>query len=165
LISEIHFPCATKINGQEKNSYYRDAFTVTTTRTHLNAKKVYHSIFAYLPASVQFALRLRNAIVKHFGLSASNTEMSLPLEEITVGRQAGFLVIESVSDTEIICAVYEDNMDMWLSVLKLSDNEFAVSTLVNLHTRTAKVYMVFIKPFHQWVAKYCIKQALKSGRI
>lgn len=165
MVSEMEFPSETKINGKELNSYYRDAFKLQVNKTELDAKNVYHSIFGFLPKPVQFALSFRNSIVKHFGFSASNTEMALPLEDIEAGKKAGFLIIESVEPTEVICGAYEPNMDMWLSVLKLSDDEFAVSTLVNLKTKTGKVYMAFIKPFHKVVAKYCIKQALKAGRI
>ncbi len=165
MISEIEFPAETNINGKEKNTYYRDSFKVKVNATNLDAKNVYHSIFGFLPKPVQLALRLRNSIVKYFWFTASNPEMSLPLEDIEAGKKAGFLTIESASNSEIICGAYEANMDMWLSVLKLSKQEFAISTLVNLKTRSGKLYMVFIKPFHKLVAKYCIKQALKAGRI
>ena len=165
MVTEIDFPVETKINGKELNSYYRDSFKVQVNETNLEAKNVYHSIFGFLPKSVQIALSLRNLIVRYFGFSASNTEMSLPLEDIETGKKAGFLIIESVEPSEVICGAYEANMDMWLSVLKLSEQEFAISTLVNLKTKTGKVYMALVKPFHKLVAKYCIKQALRAGRI
>jgi hypothetical protein len=165
LVTEIEFPVNTKINGKEHNDFYRDSFKVQVNIANLGAKNVYHSIFGFLPKPVQLALKMRNSIVKHLGFTVSNTEMSLPLEEIEAGKQAGFLIIEFVSDTEVICAAYEVNMDMWLSVLKISEQEFAISTLVNLKTKTGKVYMAFIKPLHKLIAKYCIKQALKAGRI
>lgn len=165
MVSEIEFPIETKINGKELNSYYRDSFKIVVNKKDLDAKNVYHSIFGFLPKPVQIALSIRNSIVKYFGFSASNTEMSLPLEDIEAGKKAGFLIIESVEPVEVICGAYEPNMDMWLSVLKLSDQEFAVSTLVNLKTKTGKTYMFFIKPFHKLVAKYCIKKALSAGRI
>lgn len=165
MVSEMDFPIKTKINGKELDSYYRDSFKVQVSKLDLEAKNVYHSIFGFLPKPVQLALSFRNSIVKHFGFSASNTEMSLPLEDIVAGKKAGFLIIESVESTEVICGAYEPNMDMWLSVLKLSQQEFSISTLVNLKTKTGKVYMAIIKPFHKLVAKYCIKQAIRSGRI
>lgn len=165
MIYEITFPDATQINGKEKHSYYRDSFKFKTRCCGLEAKQVYHSIFGFLPAPIQWAMKLRNAIVKYFGFSASETEMSLPLADIAEGKKAGFLIIESVSETEIVCAAYESNMDMWLSVLKLSEQEFALSTLVNLKTTSGRLYMLFIQPFHKQVAKYSIRQALKSGRI
>jgi hypothetical protein len=165
LVYEIKFPPEATINGKELDSYFRDSFKVTTNKADLDAKTVYHSIFGFLPALVQWALKLRNTIMKCFGFSASNTEMSLPLEDIMAGKKAGFLTIELVSETEVVCSSYEPNMDMWLSVLKLSEQEFAVSTLVNLKTTSGKCYMTLVKPFHKFVAKYCIRQALKKGRI
>ena len=165
MVSEMAFPPETKINGKESASHYRDAFRVIVNKPELEAREVYHSIFGFLPKPVQLALALRNSIVKHLGFAVSNTEMSLPLEEIATGKKAGFLTIEHVDPSEIVCGAYEPNMDMWLSVLKLSDQEFAVSTLVNLKTKTGKIYMAIIKPFHKLIAKYCIKQALKAGRL
>jgi frataxin-like iron-binding protein CyaY len=165
MVREMDFPSKTKINGKELNAYYRDSFKVHVSNNNLEAKHVYHAIFGFLPKPVQLALALRNFIVKHLGFSVTNTEMSLPLEDIKVGNKAGFLTIELVDVSEVICAAYEPNMDMWLSVLKLSENEFSISTLVNLKTKAGKVYMVFIKPFHKLVAKHCINQAIKSGRL
>jgi len=165
MISEIKFPEATLVNGKELKPYYRDCFKVPVSLPDLEAKNVYHSIFGFLPVSVQWALKVRNALVSLIGFSAANTQMSLSLEDIVAGKNAGFLTIESVSTTEVICGAYEKNMDMWLSVLKLSEQEFAISTLVNLKTTSGKVYMILIKPFHKLVAKHCIKQALRAGRI
>ena len=165
MISEIEFPSTTTINGKESENYYRDSFQVTVRHNDLNAKDVYHRIFGYLPKSIQIALKIRNAVVKVFGFSASSTEMSLSLDEIEEGRKAGFLNIELVTDTEVVCGAYEPNMDMWLSVMKTSDQAFAVSTLVNLKTKSGKIYMALIKPFHKIVAKYCIRQAIKEGRL
>lgn len=165
MIKEINFPSETDVNGKEQDTFYRDSFVFTVSKNELRAKDVYHSIFGFLPKPVQWALALRNKIVKYLGFAASNTEMSLALKDIEAGKKAGFLTIESVNDSEIICAAYEDNMDMWLSVLKRSHNTFAVSTLVNLKTPSGKVYMAIIKPFHKLVAKYCIQRAINAGRI
>lgn len=165
MISEIDFPNKSTLNGKESESHYQDSFKVMVNVNNLDAKEVYHRIFAYLPNSVQLAMKIRNAIVKLFGFSASNTEMSLALDDIKEGNKAGFLTIEKVTQTELVCGAYEKNMDMWISVLKLAEQEFAVSTLVNLKTKSGKLYMAFIKPFHKVVAKHCIKQALKAGRI
>ncbi|WP_114767123.1 DUF2867 domain-containing protein [Vibrio rhodolitus] len=165
MISEITFPAASSINGKQTGSYYRDSFKVTVTQHNLEAKQVYHSVFGYLPKSVQRALKIRNIAVEKLGFSVSNTEMSLALEEIEAGKQAGFLTFELVTESEVVCGAYEPNMDMWLSVMRLSDNEFALSTLVNLKTRSGKIYMAFVKPFHKFVAKYCLRQALKAGRL
>lgn len=165
MISEMDFPVNTRINGKERNAFYRDSFKVVVNKSNLEAKHVYHGIFSYLPKPVQLAFRFRNAIVKYLGFSTSDTKMSVPLKSIVKGNKAGFLTVEYIEECEVVCRAYENNMDMWISVLKLSEKEFAKSTLVNLKTRSGKMYMAVIKPFHKIVAKYCIKQALTAGRI
>ena len=165
MIKEIDFPRDAQIFGREQGSYFRDAFKVNVSKDNLEAGQVYHAIFGYLPKPVQVALSVRNTLMKPFGFAASNTKMSLPLEDIKAGTRAGFLLIDSVSASEVVCSSSETNMDMWLSVLKISEREFAVSTLVNLKTRTGRAYMACIKPFHKIVARYCIRQALKAGRL
>lgn len=165
MISETDFPSTTEINGKESDVYYRDSFRVMVKPQNLEAKQVYHRIFGFIPTPVQWAFKLRNSVVKWLGFSVSNTEMSLPLDDIQVGKKAGFLTVEYVSELEIVCGAYEKNMDMWISVLRLDNQEFAISTLVNLKTKSGKIYMALIKPFHKMVAKYTIKQAIKAGRI
>lgn len=165
MTTEIRFPEKTRLIGKETGSFYRDAFVVRTTKPDLDSKQVYHAIFGYLPKPVQGLLKIRNSIVKWLGFKASDTGMSLPLKEMSEGRQAGFLTIEVVSDTEVICAAYEKHMDMWLSVMRLSEHEYALSTLVNLKTTSGRIYMTVIKPFHKMVVTYSIRQALKAGRI
>ncbi|WP_318412045.1 DUF2867 domain-containing protein [Photobacterium leiognathi] len=165
MIKEITFPNSAGISGNEKGRYYRDSFSVNISQQNLNAIDVYYAIFAHLPKPVIIAMKIRNKIMGWLGFSAGATEVSLPKEQIATGKQAGFLVFESVSEMEVVAAAYEKNMDMWLSVLKLSEREYAVSTLVNLKTRSGRLYMAFIKPFHKLVAKFCIAQALRAKRI
>lgn len=166
MITEIGFPRESEIDGRERGSFYRDSYSVCVSKEGLDARKVYHAIFGYLPVPVQLALKARNSVVKLLGFSASNTSMSaVSLEELQPGKKAGFMTVEKASDSEVVCGAYEKNMDMWISVLKLSDQEFAVSTLVNLKTRSGRVYMALIKPFHKRVAKHSMRQALKRGRL
>ncbi len=165
MITEINFPPETQIFGKESGSFYRDSFNVRVTRNDLSAIEVYHAIFGFLPKPVQFALSIRDTVMQWFGFSASNTEKALPLANIKSGAKAGFLLIEAAHESEVVCSASERNMDMWLSVLKLSEREFAISTLVNMKTTSGKVYMFCIKPLHKLVAKYSIKHAFKEGRL
>lgn len=54
---------------------------------------------------------------------------------------------------------------IWISVLKISESEYTVSTLVNMKTIASRVYLYIIKPFHKVLAKYAIKHAIKQKRI
>jgi len=160
MVTECPFPTNTQLVGKESECYFRDAYQFRCTKTKLKPKQVYHAIFATLPIPVQFAMKLRNTIMSLFGFTASNEQMCVPLEQLIEGKQAGFLTVEMISDQEMICAAYEKNMDMWISVTKVNEMEFRVSTLVNMKTNSGKIYLFVIKPFHRFVAKYAIKMAI-----
>ncbi|MGF1753806.1 DUF2867 domain-containing protein [Vibrio makurazakiensis] len=165
MVKQREFPTDILINGKESTDYYRDSFSVQVNRNELSSVDVYHAIFGYMPKPVQVAMDIRNVVMTRLGFKGATSNMSLPLDEIKEGEKAGFLTFELVSEKEVVTSSSEKNMDLWLSVAKLSDDEFAVSTLVNLKTRSGKIYMSFIKPFHKVVATYSIRSALKSGRI
>lgn len=165
-VTQIEFPTFSTVAGKETEHYYRDTFAFDTCQSSdLNATKVYHAIFGYLPKTVVYAMKVRNSIVKWLGFSTAGTEIALPIEEIKQGNKAGFLTIETVTPNEVVTFASEKNMDIWLSVLEVTPGQYAISSLVNLKTRMGRAYMVIIKPFHKIIARYCIVQALKTQRI
>jgi hypothetical protein len=75
------------------------------------------------------------------------------------------VTFDQISVSELIVVAYEKNMDIWVSVLKVADRRFVISTLINFKTQRGRLYMRCIKPLHQMVTKFCIKQAVKAGRL
>lgn len=164
-VQQQSFPKHSTLQGKEIKPYYRDAFVFKTSKKDSNAIKTYHGIFAHLPKWVFLALRLRDKLVACFGFASSSQNSNLAVEEIELGKAAGFLTFSTVSEGEVIASSEDKNMDLSLSVLKLSKDEFAVLSLVNLKTSSGQIYMKVITPFHKLIAQHCIKQALKQGRI
>jgi len=165
LIQEIEFPRGTSLYGKESEFYYRDSYKLNSKKLNYDAKHIYYGIFGVLPKPAQWMMAFRNAIMKWFGFSVGNFDTNLLLENIEEGKKAGFLTIESVTNREVVSGSYEKHMDIWISVLKLSDSEFAVSTLVNMKTNASRVYLKIIKPFHKVLAKYAIRHAINNKRI
>jgi hypothetical protein len=165
MVSEIAFPQQSGLNGRQGKAFYRDAFSCNTHSINLQPREVYHGIYGFLPRSVKASLALRNIMVKPFGIAKNDLQMNLAIEDMKAGQKAGFMTVETANDKEIICTSTELHMDLWISVLKLAPQQFAVSSLINLNTTTAKVYMASIKPFHKLTNRYCIARAVKSGRL
>lgn len=165
MVQEIDFPSNTLLNGKESQYFFRDSYHVSSSNTELVAKHIYHAVFGFIPKPAMWMMKLRNLIMGWFGFSTGNFDPHLTLEQIEEGKEAGFLTIETVTDQEVVSAAYASNMDMWISVLKLSDSEFAFSTLVNMKTRGSRLYLELIKPFHRLLAKYAIRDAIKKNRI
>lgn len=166
LVKEIDFPVESLLYGKEAEFFYRDSYKlISHKKVGFDAKHIFHGIFGHLPKTAQWLMALRNSIMKWFGFSVGDFEPNLLLENIKEGENAGFLFIESVTSIEVVSASYEKNMDIWISVLKISESEYTVSTLVNMKTIASRVYLYTIKPFHKVLAKYAIKHAIKHKRI
>ncbi len=164
MITEIALPRHSQLSHKRSAKQFSDAYQFTSKQEHQSAKHVYHAIFAHLPISLQWLMKLRNCLVKPFGFVAASEKMAIPLDQMEQGTQSGFLKIEQLNEDEIICAAYEKNMDIWISVLKVSTDTYCVVTLVHLKTPFSQVYMSLIKPLHRIIAKYAIKQAIKHKR-
>lgn len=81
------------------------------------------------------------------------------------GESAGFLRYQLVSDEQVVSTSEEPNMAIWLTVKRVSQSQFIVATEVELRTLKGRVYMAIIKPFHRFIAPFCIRYALKMNRI
>lgn len=165
MVSEVNFPPQTVLHGKEDESYYRDSFLVNTSRRNLAAKYVYHSIFAYLPNFIYRLYKFRNNIAKRFNFSDVSFPVYFRYNDIYQGRKIGLLTFDKISEGELVVVAYEKNMDVWVSVLKVTDTRFIISTLVNFKNKKGRLYMRCLQPFHQLLTKFCIKQALKGGRL
>ena len=165
MVSEVNFPSQTLLNGMENESYYRDSFLVNTSRRNLAAKYVYHSVFGYFPNFIYRLYKFRNNIANRFNF----TEISFPVyfnyNDIYQGRKIGPLIFDKISESELVVVAYEKNMDVWVSVLKITDTRYVISTLTNFKNKKGRLYMRCIQPLHQILTKFCIKQALKGGRL
>ena len=164
-IKSVAMPKNLRVTKIESGSVYHDTFEFNSMSQCVNAKQAYFAIFGYLPKSVQRLLKLRNWIVSFFGFNATNTQMSSSYDDIETGKQAGFLRYTHVSKQEVVSFAEEPNIAIWLSLKNQGGSIFTVSTFVSLKTKRGKIYMTLIKPFHRFVAPYCIRSALVAGRI
>lgn len=165
MIIETHFPEKSALYDKQFEYSFRDAYLVLTRKESLDAIRVYYEVFSSLPKPVNSLMELRNTIAAFLGFESGSAKMCGELEDIYVGQQAGFLTFEAVSTTEVIATAVEDNMQIWISVLEVSTSEYVISTLVHLKTKSSRWYMKIIQPFHKWVAKYTVKQAIKQNRL
>lgn len=145
--------------------YFSDAYDFVAVKSQ-SIEYVYHGIFGYMPNWIGSLLKIRNKLVKPFGFKVGNKfHMSPPLDKFYVGSQAGFIFIEHLDEREVVFAAYEDKMSFWISVMNVDEKLYRVSTLVNLHSRASQVYLKIIKPFHIFITKWSIHQAMQACRV
>jgi len=165
MVSKVEFPPHTILNGMEHESHCRDSFLVNTSRRNLAAKYVYHSVFAYLPTFIYRLYKFRNNIANRFNYSQINFPVYFKYNDIYQGRKIGPLTFDKITETELIVVAHEKNIDVWVSVLRITDTRFVISTLINYKNQKGRFKMKLLQPLHQMLTKICIKQALKAGRL
>jgi len=165
LVSEVNFPHESLLHGKEGDTYYRDAFLVNTSRRKLPAKSVFHSVFAYPPNFILRFFKFKNTLSLFFKLSTVEFPQYFTYNTIYQGRKIGDFTFDKITDGELVVVAEGKNMEIWMSVLRITDTRFVMSTLVNFKTEKGRFYMHCLRPFHQFLTKYAIKQALKSKRL
>lgn len=144
--------------------YFRDALQAEVTQAQLTPSQLQYAIFNYLPNWVNGLMSLRNRMVKVFGFEVGTSNMAPKSSELNVGDKAGFLTVIEKTENEIISHADDKHMTFYLSVKK-QENKVVVSSLVNQKTRIGIIYVNAILPFHYFIARIVINNALKEKRI
>jgi len=150
--------------NKSKGPYFRDALAVNLQKPDLSPSQLQHAVFAYMPKWVGTLMRIRNRIVKLFGFEVGADNLEPTSDELEIGDKAGFLTITEKSSDEIISYSEDKHMTFYISVLKKSD-EVVISTLVNQKTLIGRIYVNSILPFHYFIARTMINNAIKANRI
>ncbi|MDO6525222.1 DUF2867 domain-containing protein [Motilimonas sp. 1_MG-2023] len=144
--------------------YFRDALAAPVSQLQLTPSQLQYAIFNYLPNWVNKLMWLRNKLVKIAGFNVTESNMVPPSDDLQVGDQAGFLTVIKKLDDEIISYADDKHMTFYLSVKKC-ENTVVVSSLVNQKTRIGQIYVNCILPFHYFIARIVINNAIKANRI
>jgi len=140
---------------------FTDTFSTTN---HLDSlKTVSKLVFGTMPKWVEFLMKLRNNIVKVFGLKTEKPEDFH--SEFKVGGYVGFFQIFSIQHNEIILGADDKHLNFRVSLYNSNENQFniKVTTLVEYNNRFGEIYMFIVRPFHHLIVKRMVKQAFKSS--
>ncbi|MFS4483417.1 DUF2867 domain-containing protein [Hyunsoonleella sp. 2307UL5-6] len=138
---------------------FTDTFSTTNHKDSLVT--IAHLIFGTMPKRVMFLMRLRNALVKVFGLK---TDMDKSFKsDFRSGGNIGFIKVFSVEDNEVLIGADDKHLNFRVSVFNSKESQYniKVTTLVEYKNTFGKIYMALIKPFHILIVKYMVKQAYK----
>jgi len=138
---------------------FSDSFSTTNHTDDLGT--ISNSIFGTVPKWIEFLLKIRNAIVKLFGLKTEKPEDFNT--NFRVGGYIGFFKIYSIEDCEIILGADDKHLNFRVSIYNSKEEQFniKVTTLVEYNNRFGRIYMAVVKPFHHVIVKIMVKQAYK----
>ena len=120
------------------------------------------SFWTVMPGWVNALFKLRNLIVKPFGLKGDSKKLTDELADAI--RTGKLIAVPAKNDRETVIKLTDKHLDAYLSVY-LEKEAAAPSataiTLVHYHNRLGKVYFFFIKPFHKVIVKSMLKNTIK----
>jgi len=125
------------------------------------------SFWTVMPGWVNALFKLRNVLVKPFGLKGGegdSTFQKMMEQTIRTGGSNGMTSVPFKNDRETVLKLSDKHLDAYASVYVRKDTpkpEVTVITVVHYHNRLGKVYFFFIKPFHKIIVKSTLKSTLK----
>lgn len=135
------------------------ADTFATTNRSSSLEEIGNAIFNQSPKWVNGLFKLRNRIVRYFGLK---TEM--PAGYHTSFEEGGyirFFKILHLSEDEMVLGANDTHLNFRAVINITDDPEFniKVTTLVQFNNRMGRIYMNLIGPFHRLVVRRMLAQA------
>ncbi len=138
-----------------------------TSKKKITADDIMVAFWTVPPKWVDSLFKLRDILVKPFGIQSGNEGNRLELEKsIRTGGTYNFMSIAAKSDEETILCANDKHLVMYLSIkvkeLNESDKEVTASTLVKFHNLLGRAYFFVIYPFHCIIVKTMLKSVLKK---
>jgi hypothetical protein len=122
------------------------------------------AFFISLPKWVIVLLKIRNILVKPFGL---NTDGPTEIKSIAsdkkyeIGENAVFFKIIKRNENELVMSEKDKHLNFRTSVLKLDQSDSTKKlysiTIVKYNNTFGKVYFFFVKPFHKLIIRTLLK--------
>ena len=122
-----------------------------------------------MPGWVNFLFKLRNQLVKPFGLKGEEDDMRSKeklIECIRNGEQHKLMKVAAKSEDETVLSLTDKHLTAYIGIRinKSYDDSKQVkaSTIVQFHNTLGKVYFLVISPFHFIIVISKMKSTLKK---
>ena len=136
----------------------------------MRPQDVYQALLGRVPAWVKVLFRIRGVVASILGLRHEGVAdvPSAPAATYEVGQRVGMFTIQSIESDELIVGGDDKHLDFRLSVFLSSLNGVetaTVSTAVEIHNTTGRIYILVIKPFHRAIARATLQRAVDADRL
>ena len=140
---------------------YRDCFRCRLQIPgKVSPNQVMAAFWTTSPAWLKFLFRLRDLLVRPFGLKTGEGPSREKLEEaLNNGESCGFMSVAERTADETIVALDDKHLVAYMSIY-IEGGEVFASTVVKYHNKLGVVYFNLIRPFHILVVKNLFKQMM-----
>lgn len=141
--------------------------TEVTAAKQLKPDDLQIGFWTDMPAWIRFMFKLRNILVKPFGLERGEGDTNKFVEAIRNGTNNGMMSVADKTDRETVLSLNDKHLKAYLSVYvepieQSNQQKVIVITLVKFHKRLGRVYFYTIYPFHCIIVKQQVKRIVKK---
>lgn len=148
-------------NALLAGAQFIDAFRVEVGATAVNAREACTRMVLNGPRWVDALLRLRNILVRPFGLKTSGEGAPAP------GGLIGLFPVLSETPERLVAGFDDSHLDFRI-VVDVSDNgasrQVTSTTLVRTHNLLGRTYLTLIMPFHKLVVRNMMGRIVEPAR-
>lgn len=116
------------------------------------------------PAWVRRLLRLRDALVRPFGLRTFPARPLAPVLPLRPGASLGLFRVFSVTPAEVVLGQDDRHLDFRVSVrVEPGAGRAVVTTAVRCHNAAGRLYFALIRPFHRRIVPALLRHGLSRA--
>ncbi len=169
-IKKISLPKDSLATSYFKKYHYADAYQASFTNSNkVTATHVVKSFITATPSWVLWLMKIRNAVVKLFGLKApkvKDIEESINNFQGKVGDSfAGSFKVLAVKEGEILTGEADKHLDFCLSFIiqeRGSSYQIRLVTVVYFNNWLGRLYFLPVKPMHKLIVISLLKRMVKE---
>lgn len=131
---------------------YLDSFTqIIQVKTAITPEIFFNMAFCQFPKWINWLLKLRNLLVKPFGIDTNKHFTDMICEKI---------------DNEIIVGMPDSHLtfhaSLWCGNVERNHQKIGITTVVKYNNFIGRVYFFLIKPFHHLIMRFILKRIQKN---
>lgn len=116
--------------------------------------------FTVMPGWVNALFRLRNVLVRPFGLKGSMFDAEALERAVRDGAQHRFMSVAAKSADETVLELADSHLDAYMSIL-FSGGRIHALTAVKYNNGLGRAYFFVIRPFHKAVVRSILKSSVR----
>jgi Protein of unknown function (DUF2867) len=155
-----HIPEKSLILNGFKKVDYSDSYKIKLKSNDDNIDKITTKIFK-IPKWVGNLLKLRNFMVKRFGLKTDDTKEMIIKPYYSIGSKAVYFNVLDRNENEIVLSENDKHLNFRISVMIEKDSAGStiyLSTIVQFNIFFGRLYFFPVKPLHRIIIKSLLKK-------
>ena len=166
MTTEIPIPKDCALHSHQAGASFADCFFTLVPHSELSALDVYHLMAKATPAWVEALMRVRNLVVRAFGLKNLGAMAQVQDGPVQLGQRLGLFEVVSIAPTELVLQDKDRHLNVIVSLQlqphSAAQDALTLSTVVQTHNALGRAYMFFVGPAHKIIVPAVLRRATQT---